>query len=74
MNKSVLCKCNILSKKHNKLLWCFVLGALLFANSCKQGNNSGLEEPIQLDEITITVKGDEGITLKKPNLFRVEKA
>jgi len=50
------------------------LGALVFAFSCKQANNGGVQKPTISDEITITVSGDEGVTVNKLNIIKVKKS
>jgi len=47
----------------------------LFTFSCKQANNGKKPEPAPepSNEITITVKGDVGLEVKKPNSFNVKK-
>ena len=56
-----------------KLWWCLALGVLVFAFSCKQANNSGGHEPAISDEVTITVKGDDGVTVNKLNTIKIKK-
>ena len=47
----------------------------LFTFSCKQANNGKKPEPAPepSNEITITIKGDVGLEVKKPNSFNVKK-
>lgn len=58
---------------HNKPLLCLALLALVFAYSCKQGNDGGGQSG-QTNKITITVKADEGVTVKEPSSFEVKKS
>ena len=58
----------------NKLWLCLALGALTFAYSCKQANSGGGIEPIPSNEITITVKGDDGVIVNKLNTIKVNKS
>ena len=46
----------------------------MFAIGCKQANNSGGQKLAISDEITITVKGDEGVTVKTPSTIKVKKS
>ena len=49
----------------------------MFAIGCKQVNNGGgqnPDSPIETNEITITVNGDEGVEVKNPNSFKVKKS
>ena len=50
----------------------------MFAIGCKQVNNGGggqnPDSPIETNEITITVNGDEGVEVKKPNSFKIKKS
>ena len=49
----------------------------MFAFSCKQVSNGGgqnPDSPIETNEITITVNGDEGVEVKKPNSFKIKKS
>ncbi len=49
----------------------------MFAIGCKQVSNGGgqnPDSPIETNEITITVNGDEGVEVKKPNSFKVKKS
>ena len=46
----------------------------MFAIGCKQANNSGGHEPAISDEITITVKGDDGVTVNKSNTIKIKKS
>ena len=49
----------------------------MFAIGCKQANNGGgqnPDSPIETNEITITVKGDDGVEVKKTNSFKVKKS
>ncbi len=47
----------------------------MFAIGCKQANSGGKKPtPAPSDEITITVKGDEGVTVKTPNTIKVKKS
>ena len=57
-------------------LWSAIfLVSLLFAFGCRQrGNNGGQEQnPATQEEITITVSGDEGVTVVTSNTFKVKK-
>ena len=60
----------------SKLWLCLALIALASAIGCKQTNSgSGREKPTPtlLDEITITVKCDDGLVVKTPNTFKEKK-
>ena len=46
----------------------------MFAFSCKQANNAGEQKPAISDEITITVKGDEGVIVSKLNTIKIKKS
>ena len=46
----------------------------MFAYSCKQANNGGGHEPAISDEITITVKGDDGVIVNKLNTIKIKKS
>ena len=75
MKENVLHKSNNRGGVHySKLWWCLALGALVFAFSCKQANNSGGHEPAISDEITITINGDEGVIVSKLNTIKVKKS
>lgn len=78
MYKPILCnKNNIRGVYKHKLWFCLALGALVFAIGCKQANNGGGQKPdvpIETNEITITVKGDDGVEVKKTNSFKVKKS
>ena len=58
---NVLYKNSVAWLRCGKLLCCLAL--LVFAYSCKQVNNGGGQSG-QSNEITITVKADEGVTVK----------
>lgn len=76
MDKFVLYKDNNRAGVHvSKLLCILALGFLVFAFSCKQANNNEGEnpDPINSDEITIMVKGDQYVEIKTPNSFKVKK-
>ena len=53
---------------------------MLFCFGCKQGNNDAKQEQNTsneqnntLSEVSITVKGDAGIVLKTPSIFKIRK-
>ena len=49
----------------------------MFAIGCKQvsnGEGQNPDSPIETNEITIAVNGDEGVEVKKPNSFKVKKS
>ncbi|MGP1438684.1 MAG: leucine-rich repeat protein [Treponema sp.] len=46
----------------------------MFAIACKQASNSEKQKPTELKEITITVKGDEGVTVNKLNTIKIKKS
>ena len=46
----------------------------MFAIACKQTNNGGGHEPAISDEVTITVKGDEGVTVNELNTIKIKKS
>jgi len=58
-----------------KLCWGLALASLLFAFGCKQANNGKKNHPVPTPQadVVITVKGDEGISLKSPNTFKVKR-
>ena len=60
--------------KCHKLWWHLVLGALLFAYSCKQANNDEGQKPTISDEITIALSGDAGIIVNKSNIIKVKES
>ena len=56
-------------------LWLYLaLGALVFAFSCKQANNTGEQKPAISDDVTITIQGDEGVIVNKLNTIKVNKS
>ena len=60
---------------YSRLLWYLAIIALMFVYSCNQSNDGGGQKnvPILSDEITITVKADEGVTVKEPSSFKIKK-
>ena len=66
---------SIIGKIMPKLCWCLALASLLFTFGCKQTNNENKNRPVPTPQadVTITVKGDEGISLKSPNTFKVKR-
>ena len=56
-------------------LWCYLaLATILFAFSCKQPKGGDEQKPTPTPtEITITVKGDNGLTVKTPNTVKAAK-
>ena len=74
MKESVLHKNNI-GGCCNKLWLCLALGALVFAIGCKQVNDGvqNPSDPIESNEVTITVKGDEGVTVNESNTIKIKK-
>ncbi|MGP1415045.1 MAG: hypothetical protein ACTTJ6_03800 [Treponema sp.] len=55
-----------------KLWWGLALGALVLVFGCKQSNSAG-NGSNNLNEITIAVKGDNGIAVEKPGYFTAIK-
>ena len=74
----VLHKNNITGVHASKLWWCLALGVLLFSISCKQVNgDEKIQEkptPTSSNEVAITVKGDEGVTVNKLNTIKIKKS
>ena len=67
-------KYNIWEGNLMRKLWCYlVLATILFAFGCEQPNNDEKGKTTPSNKITITVNGDEGITVKTPNTFKIEK-
>ena len=68
-------KCNIGRYKSIKFLLYLTLGVLLFSFGCKQANNGNKNPPAPKPsaEVEITVKADDGITVKTANTFKVKK-
>lgn len=56
-----------------KLCFCLALGAMVFSVGCRQSNTGGEQKPPISDDITITVMGDDGVTVKDPNTIKVKK-
>ena len=76
MKESVLHKNNIGGGVHRNKLWlCLALGVLVLAIGCKQVNDGGQNpsDPIESNEVTITVKGDDGVTVNKSNTIKIKK-
>ena len=46
----------------------------MFAIGCKQANNGGEQNPTTSDDVTITVKGDEGVIIKDPKTIKTKKS
>ena len=46
----------------------------MFANSCKQASGGYEQGIVETDEITITVKGDEGVEVNKLNTIKIKKS
>ena len=55
-------------------LWCYLaLATILFAFGCKQTKGGETPLPAPSNEITITVKGDDGLIVKTPNKVNAVK-